>query len=168
MATLTFNGNSYTVDHAVKGTDYVYGYDANGVCIVALDGVTDFSGVSYDGVYMDPKTCETDPHNEVVYCGNGLRTRDGRNITAVYKIILPASDWSSEAPFTQTVQVDGLLETDNPFYDVSLLDSETDALTLIEAFYCVGVLAAYDGYAVVQCYEEKPTVDIPIILKVVR
>lgn len=88
--------------------------------------------------------------------------------TASYKATLPASGWSASAPYTQTVNVAGILETDEPFYDVSMLDSTIDAPTLIEAFGCIGTLASYDGYIVVQCYEEKPTVDIPIKLKVVR
>lgn len=167
MAILTFNGNSYTVDHAVKGTDYVYGYDANGVCIVALDGVTDFSGVSYDGVYMSPETCATDPHNNVVYCNGVLSTPDGRNITSRATSTLPASGWSGSAPYTQTISVEGVLATDDPFVDV-YLEGVSDGTAILEAWMLVGRLSTADGSITAYCYEEVPTVDIPIILKVVR
>ena len=43
MAILTFNGESYTVDHAVKGADFIHGYDADSVLIVASDGIVNFS-----------------------------------------------------------------------------------------------------------------------------
>lgn len=78
MATLTFNGESFTVDHAVKGADYIHGYDANGVIVVAFDGVTDFSCFTYDGTYMEPVDCLTEHCNTVIYCGGALKTLDGR------------------------------------------------------------------------------------------
>lgn len=78
MATLTFNGESFAVDHAVKGADYIHGYDANGVLIVAFDGVTDFAGFIYDGTYMEPRECLTEHCNTVRYCGGALKTLDGK------------------------------------------------------------------------------------------
>lgn len=81
MATLSFNGESYTVDHAVKGADYVHGYDADGVAIVCFDGVSDFSGITYDGTYMSPGDCLEEPCNDVKYCGGSLKTRGGTTLT---------------------------------------------------------------------------------------
>lgn len=78
MATLTFNGESFTVDHAVKGADYIHGYDANGVLVVAFDGVADFTGFTYDGDYMEPGECLTEHCNTVRYCGGALKTLDGK------------------------------------------------------------------------------------------
>lgn len=78
MATLTFNGTSYTVDHAVKGTDYVHGYDAAGVMVVCIGGVVNFNAITYDGSYMTPESCTEDPCNDVICSDGVLKTKDGR------------------------------------------------------------------------------------------
>lgn len=80
MATLTFNGESFTVDHAAKGADYIHGYDANGVLIVSFDGVTDFSGFTYDGTYMNPGDCMGESCNVVRRVGGKLVNSDGANV----------------------------------------------------------------------------------------
>lgn len=77
METLTYNGESFTVDHAAQGADYIHGYDAAGVLIVAFGGVTDFSGFTYSGTYMSPSDCLGEACNDVKYCGGGLKTRGG-------------------------------------------------------------------------------------------
>ena len=81
MPVLTFNGNSHTVDHAVKGPDYVHGYDVNGVCVISIDGVTDFSGIKYNGVYMDPEDCVTESCNDLKLYSGKIQTADGRPVT---------------------------------------------------------------------------------------
>lgn len=65
MATLKFNEISYTVDHAVKGEDYVHGYDENGNRIVAITGIEDFSKIAYDGSYLSPEVCAEEECNNV-------------------------------------------------------------------------------------------------------
>lgn len=88
--------------------------------------------------------------------------------TASYKTTFPASGWSSNAPFTQSVTIEGLLETDEPFVDVYLENVE-NGTEILEAWMLVGRLyVSANNTLTVCCYEEKPTVDIPIILKVVR
>lgn len=77
MATITFCGESFIVDHAVKGADYVHGYDANGNLIISLDGVKDFSGISYDGTYMPPTECLAELCNDVKYCAGAFKKSDG-------------------------------------------------------------------------------------------
>lgn len=77
MAILTFNGSSYTVDHAVKGSDYIHGYDVNGNPVIAIEGIKDFSIVQYDGEYLAPGSCFSEACNEV-RCVNGkLVMRNG-------------------------------------------------------------------------------------------
>ena len=70
MATLTFNGESYTVDHAVKGEDFIHGYDANSVMIVSFEGITNFADFDYDGTYMEPEHCLAEGCNVVKYVGS--------------------------------------------------------------------------------------------------
>lgn len=73
MATLTINGTEYTVDRAVKGDDFVHGYDSAGTCLVSAEGVSDFSGISYEGVYMTPDSCVYENSN-IVRKVNGVIT----------------------------------------------------------------------------------------------
>lgn len=81
MATLTFNGASYDVDHAVKGSDYVHGYDANGTIIISFEGVSDFSVITYNGTYMDPEDCLEEACNSVKHCNGGLVKADGTKLS---------------------------------------------------------------------------------------
>ena len=91
--------------------------------------------------------------------------------TNVYYSTLTASGWSGTAPYTQTAAASGILSTDVPFVDVDMsgaTGSEAGA-TLQEAWGFVGrVTVSESGEITAYCYEEKPTVDIPLILKVVR
>ena len=82
MATITFCGESFTVDHAVKGADYVHGYDADGNLVISLDGVSDFSGITYDGTYISPAVSFAEACNDVKFCDGILKTRDGAAIGA--------------------------------------------------------------------------------------
>lgn len=91
MATLTFGGESFTVDHAVKGDNYVHGYDANGVCVVAFEDVSDLSAITYSGTYMSPGECATEVCNKVVYCGGVLQTLGGNKVTVGTSTMLDAS-----------------------------------------------------------------------------
>lgn len=81
MATLTFNGASYTVDHAVKGADYIHGYDANGIVVAAFEGVKDFGQFTYTGTYMSPEKCLDDANNNVRHVNGVLVRCDGTAAT---------------------------------------------------------------------------------------
>lgn len=106
MATITFNGESFAVDHAVKGADYIHGYDANGVLIVAFDGVTDFAGFTYDDTYMEPGECLTEHCNTVVYCGGALKTLGGKSVnpSMLYdEEYLTAERWNGKPVYRKIV-----------------------------------------------------------------
>ncbi len=90
--------------------------------------------------------------------------------TAAYTALFSADGWSASAPYSQTVSVTGLLSTDNPLVDVSLSDAGTAEAgkARTDAWTFVGRVEAGAGTVTAYCYEEKPTVDLPVILKVVR
>ena len=77
MGILTYYDNSYTVDHVVKGADFIHGYDENAVLIVSFEGIRDFSGFTYDGTYMEPEHCLAEGCNDVKYVGGELKKADG-------------------------------------------------------------------------------------------
>lgn len=88
--------------------------------------------------------------------------------TATYKGTFLSSGWSSSAPYTQSITVDGVLSTDYPFVDIDL-SSVSDAAGVIEAWKQVGrCTVSADNTVIAYCYEKAPAVDIPIVFKVVR
>lgn len=88
--------------------------------------------------------------------------------TALYTATLPVSGWSSSAPYTQTVSVSGILSTDTPIADVVLDVVTSTAMTQISAWMCISSIETVDGSITATCFEDKPEIDIPIQLKVVR
>lgn len=88
MNRLTFraetSGETYVVDHAVKGADYIHGYGAGGKIVVAYDGITDFSRFDYSGTYMEPSECLTEHCNTVRYCGDAFKRLDGTKVLRIF------------------------------------------------------------------------------------
>ena len=76
--------------------------------------------------------------------------------------------WSGSGPYTQTISVDGILNTDNPIIDVILSDDTTSSKTILEAWSNVSRIVTGDGAITVYCYDSAPTASIPVQLKVVR
>lgn len=89
-------------------------------------------------------------------------------ITITGNVTLLASRWSSTAPYTQTLYISWVLSTDNPIVDVVLNVVTSTAMTQISAWMCVSKIETADGYITATCLENKPEIDIPIQLKVVR
>lgn len=81
MAILSYGGMEWTVDHAVKGADYVRGYSSDGELIVAIEQTTDFNNISYNGTYMAPNKCIEDDCNTVMHVNNALVRKDGTAVT---------------------------------------------------------------------------------------
>lgn len=88
--------------------------------------------------------------------------------TNLYTATLLSSGWSSSAPYTQTVSVSGILSTDTPIADVVLDVVTSTAMTQISAWMCVSKIETANGSITATCLENKPEIDIPIQLKVVR
>jgi hypothetical protein len=81
------------------------------------------------------------------------------------EVLLAATGWQGEGPFTQTVAVGGILATDRPHYGVVYSDNwETEK----EAFAMVDDLDTADGSVTFTCFAEKPAADITIQMEVNR
>lgn len=72
------------------------------------------------------------------------------------------------APYMQRIDIAGITETDVPIVDVMLDADATTALAQLEAWSCVSQITTGDGYIIITSLEEKPSIEIPIQLKVVR
>ena len=81
------------------------------------------------------------------------------------EVALPASGWSDAAPFTQTVNVEGILSTDQPHYGVVYTENWAAEK---EAFAFIDVLDTVDGAVIFTCIEEKPEADLTIQMEVNR
>ncbi len=97
-----------------------------------------------------------------------LTDLENHSLSKLYNATI-RSNWSgSRVPYMQNVTVAGILSDDSPIVDVVLdTDSET-ALSQLEAWGCVSKIATGTNQITVTCLEDKPTVAIPIQIKVVR
>lgn len=90
--------------------------------------------------------------------------------TASYTVTLAALAWVDQgnSPYTQTVNVQGILSTDYPFVDVVLSSTASTAIEQLDAFSCISKIETNNGSITATCLSYKPSIDLPIKLKVVR
>ena len=82
---------------------------------------------------------------------------------------LLASSWTgAAAPYTQTVNVTGILATDKPILDVSVSDTVATGVSETEQWANITKATAGAGAITFSCYEEKPDIDLTVNVKVVR
>lgn len=86
-----------------------------------------------------------------------------------YAITLSASEWSSSAPYTQTVTVTGILATDMPIVDLNMSNATVDtAADIQKGWACIGRIVTAENTITVYCYENIPEVALPLNILVVR
>lgn len=84
-------------------------------------------------------------------------------------VALPAASWAGGvAPYTQTVAVEGILETDTPHYGVVYSGTDEEKAAQKEGFALVDDLDTADGSVTFVCFEEAPWVDLTVQLEVNR
>lgn len=85
-----------------------------------------------------------------------------------YHVDVPASGWSAEAPYTQTVIVAGMAQPHTtPLAGVLLSDNAETAIAEQEAWNVVGRVEVGDGSAVLTCFEDKPETNFTLRLVVI-
>lgn len=90
---------------------------------------------------------------------------DGRRFTATATL---GDAWSDAAPYTQTLAVPGLLETDTP-HIAPVYDSDpATALAQREAWAMVCQADAGAGSLTFTCFEDRPAAAIPLQIEVMR
>ena len=169
MSILSFNEESYYVDHAVKGADYVHGYNADGVLVVSIEGVKDFSCVTFDGSYMPAESCVSEACNEVRHINGVLVRRDGGavNVSKVRYAVVGV-DWETEGNYYyQDITVEGILETDTPFVGVKTGD-DNDANSEYQAAMSKVFRISTHQNRIRLWVKLKPSIAFPIQIKVVR
>ena len=135
-------------------------YDADG------DGVVD------NAKKLDGKTAAqfaAAQHSHAISAITGLQTAlDGKATAALYTLTLPSSGWTGDAaPYTQEVTVTGITAADTPLVDIVQTGTEDTDEPMREAWGVVTRIVT--GAGKITAYaSEKPTVDVPIQLKVVK
>lgn len=81
MQTLKYGSFTYYVDHAVKGADFIHGYDSTGRLVVSLEGINDFSDFEYTGEFMAPEECLEEACNNVKYINGEFVRPDGTRVS---------------------------------------------------------------------------------------
>ena len=97
----------------------------------------------------------------VAYMGvNGDRT--------VYSTTIPVNWTGTGAPYTQDVTVTGILETDTPHIMPVYSDDIDTALSQVEAWSMVSMAQIGADKITFICFEDYPTVEVPIQVEVIR
>lgn len=116
----------------------------------------------------------TEQGGEKTVIGGTLEIKSDAQINGLselYTTTLTALGWtdtSGNAPFIQTVNIQGILATDTPIIDVVLSSTSETAKSQLEAFSCLSKIETANGSITATCLDTKPTIDIPIKLKVIR
>jgi hypothetical protein len=90
------------------------------------------------------------------------------NVHTLTATILASAFEGSSAPYTQTVSVPGMNETDMPDIAAVLDDDLDTAINQRDAFGSISKITTGNDEIVVYCYEDKPLVDIPIQIRIIR
>lgn len=189
-ATYDSNGNGI-VDNAEKLEGHAASYfaqathshaiaDVNGLQ-AALNATGDMKKSVYDadgdGVVdnaqkLDGKTAAqfaAAQHTQAIGTINGLQDAlDGKATAALYTLTLPSTGWTGDAaPYAQEVAVTGITAADTPLVDIVQTGAEATDEPMREAWGVVTRIVA--GAGKITAYaSEKPAVNIPIQLKVVK
>ena len=92
----------------------------------------------------------------------------GAATVAVYTATLTAAGWSQTAPYTQTVSIEGIGETDSPIFGPAYTGTNDEKIAQCEAWNMVNEADTASGAVTFTCFEDKPGVDINIQIKAVR
>ena len=91
-----------------------------------------------------------------------------RKAPVILTAILTATGWAGSGPYTQSVNVSGVMATDNPVADISLSRTTATAQSELENFGYISKIETAAGKITATCFEEKPTVNLTVRLLVVR
>ena len=173
--------NAATAKQGMKADLAVQGVKLNGSLIIPdaenvvdievseLGGATAEQGAKADsalqGVKVNGTLLEADSQNivDVIVSGGG----GSSSVTYTAEI---GTNWEAAetGEYVQSVEVAGILASDNPIVDVVLDSSKDTALSQLEAWSYISKIETSNGSITVTCLEEAPTIAIPIQLKVVK
>lgn len=108
-----------------------------------------------------------DPNATVDQALNAINGSKASEITYTATIF---ANWNTHSGggYAITVPVPGITSSDNPIVDVVLGQTVSESQKILEAWSCVSRIVTVTNGITAYAYEDKPEVNIPIQLKVVR
>ena len=92
---------------------------------------------------------------------------DGKHL--FFAAYLNSTSWQgSSAPYTQSVDVEGILETDRPHYAPVYSDAISTKRLEKKAWDCVSDTDTRDGSVLFTCFDKKPTFGVNVMIEVNR
>lgn len=98
---------------------------------------------------------------------SGAKTNLGFATSTSYTATL-STTWSGTGPYTQTVNITGILATDSPIIDIVLTGVTATDTARLEGWGLVGRAVASANSIAFTCYDSAPTVSLPIKILCVR
>lgn len=122
-----------------------------------------------DNAQTSADNAKTAADNAQTSADNAQATADGKAQKVTFTVAVPASGWTgTNAPYTQTVAVQGITENDNPHYGIVYSSDYDTKVSEKESFAYVDDLDTAKDSVTFTCLEEKPTVDMTIQMEVFR
>lgn len=97
-----------------------------------------------------------------------LKTEAKANTITLITTIKASAFEGDSSPYTQTIRVDGIKESDNPIAGVIFDDNITVAVLQQDGWSYISRITCADDTITVYCFGDKPNIDLPIQLKIVR
>lgn len=86
-----------------------------------------------------------------------------------YSATLLSSGWvGASAPYTQTVNVTGILSTDNTLANIALSSDTTTAQSQLTNWAYVSKMETSNGAVTATCFDSKPSIDLNVSLMSIR
>lgn len=137
----------------------------NGDGTYSLDDVTDYKviGDFFTGYDMNATNKAVNKAADTIVVLEG----DVEKIKSVKHAVFLPSMWSESAPYTQTVSVPGIKESDNPVISLHIGPGTTPAAakSQSEAYGYVDRGETGDGTLTLYCYNLKPASDFEVSVK---
>lgn len=93
----------------------------------------------------------------------------GKASVSTYTATLLSSGWvGASAPYTQTVNVTGILSTDNTLANIVLSSDATTAQSQLTNWAYVSKMETSNGSVTATCFDSKPSIDLNISLMAIR
>lgn len=81
-----------------------------------------------------------------------------------FSLTVPAAGWAgTQPPYTQSLALEGILETDNPYFAPDFSGGDPRY-----AFGCIDILETQDNKIMLTCLDRKPDRDITLRMEVFR
>lgn len=118
-----------------------------------------YNGTDYDNLY---------PTTLINNVTNLQAQLDSKATTTTYTTTIETTWTGTQAPYTQTIAITGILYTDNPIVDIVPSSNYDTAVEQLDQYPLISYITTANGYITVTCLGAPTTINIPIQLLCVR